>query len=107
MRIYLSEKDMAEVKRIVEKEFIIRGIEPTDDYLFINCFSKTHKETVYFHLFVENHTWIIRCYGRVFDNVGLSTMIRGTAKNVFNYLVNHSSLLHTMYIENGVSIGLN
>lgn len=93
---------MAEVKRIVEKEFLIKGIEPTDEFLFIHCFSKKHKEIVYYHLLAENHMLIIRCYARVFDNVGLSTIIRGTAKTVVEYLVNETGIQNTIYIENGV-----
>jgi len=102
MRINLSEKQIAEIKRLVQKEFLIKGIEPTDEYLFINCFSKTHKETVYYHLFKENETLIIRCYARVFDNFALSVMIRSTAKNICEYLVNQTGLQTTVYIENGI-----
>jgi hypothetical protein len=102
MRINLSENQMAEIKRIVQKELFIIGIEPTDEYLFIHCFSKIQKETVYYHLLRENDTLIIRCYARVFDNLGLSVMIRSAAKNVFEYLVNQTGLQNTIYIENGI-----
>ncbi len=93
---------MTEVKRIVEKEFLITAIEPTHEYLFINCFAKRQKEIVYYHLFAENDTLIIRCYARVFDNSGLSMMIRSTAKNLFDYLVYQTGLKSKKYIENGV-----
>lgn len=102
MRINLSEKQIEEIKRIVQEKLLIRGIELTDEYLFIHCFSKIQKETVYYHLFKENDTVIIRCYARVFDNLGLSVMIRSTAKNVFEYLVNQTGLKNTIYIENGI-----
>jgi hypothetical protein len=102
MRINLSENQMAEIKRIVQKELFIKGIEPTDEYLFIHCFSKIQKETVYYYLLRENDTLIIRCYARVFDNLGLSVMIRSAAKNVFEYLVNQTGLQNTIYIENGI-----
>ncbi|PFO07472.1 hypothetical protein COJ85_05670 [Bacillus sp. AFS076308] len=102
MRINLSEKQTAEIKRIVQKELLLKGIEPTDEYLFIHCFSKIHKETVYYHLLNENDTLIIRCYARVFDNLGLCEIIRGTAKNVFEYVVNQTGLQNTIYIENGI-----
>lgn len=101
MRINLSEKQIADIKRLVPKELLIKGIEPTDEYLFIHCFSKIQKETVYYHLFKENDTLIIRCYARVFDNLALSVMIRSTAKNVFEYLINQTGLQNTIYIENG------
>ncbi|MEO2078206.1 MAG: hypothetical protein ABGX20_22990 [Bacillus sp. (in: firmicutes)] len=104
MRIDLSEKQMEEIKRIVQKELSIKGIEPTDEYLFIHCFSKLHKETVYYHLLRENDTLIIRCYARVFDNLSLSGIIRSAAKNVFDYLVNQTGLQNTIYIENGKEI---
>jgi len=104
MRINLSENQMTEIKRIVQKELLIKGIVPTDEYLFIHCFSKKQKETVYYHLFTENDTLIIRCYARVFDNLGLSAMIRNTAKNVFEYLENQTGLQHTIYIENGIEL---
>lgn len=102
MRINLSEKQIAEIKRLVQKKLLIKGIEPTDEYLFIHCFSKIQKETVYYHLFKENDTLIIRCYARVFNNLSLSVMIRSTAKNIFEYLVNQTGLLNTIYIENGI-----
>lgn len=102
MRINLSEKQIAEIIRIVQKELLIKGIEPTDEYIFIHCFSKIQKETVYYHLLKENDMLIIRCYARVFDNLGLSEMIRSTAKNVFEYLVNQTGLQNTIYIENGI-----
>ncbi|MFD0824605.1 hypothetical protein ACT8ZR_02940 [Neobacillus sp. M.A.Huq-85] len=101
MRINLSEIQIVELKRIVRKELLLKGIEPTGEYLFINCFSKTHKETVYYHLLKENDTLIIRCYARTFDNLGLSEIIRATAKDVFEYLVNQTGLQNTIYIENG------
>lgn len=103
MRINLSENQIAEVKRIVQKDLMLKGIVATDDYLFINCFSKRHKETVYYHLLKENDTLIIRCYARVFDNLGLCEIIRGTAKYVFEYLVNQTGLQNTTYIENGIA----
>jgi hypothetical protein len=102
MRINLSEKQIAEIKRLVQKELLIKGIEPTDEYLFIHCFSKIQKETVYFHLFKENDTLIIRCYARIFNNLALGVMIRSTAKNIFEYLVNQTGLQNTIYIENGI-----
>ncbi|WP_423798379.1 hypothetical protein [Neobacillus sp. SAB-20_R2A] len=102
MRIYFSEKQMEEIKRIVQKDLLIKGIEPTEEYLFIHCFSKKLKETVYFHLLTENNTLIIRCYARVFDTIGLSVIIRSTAKNIFEYLINHTGLQNTIYIENGM-----
>ncbi|MDQ6597765.1 hypothetical protein E2K98_25340 [Bacillus salipaludis] len=102
MRINLSQNQIAEIKRIVQKELLLKGIEPTDEYLFINCFSKIHKETVYYHLLEENDTLIIRCYARVFDNLGLSEIIRDTAKNIFEYVVKHTGLQNTIYIENGI-----
>jgi len=95
---------MAEIRRIVQKGLFIKGIVPTDEYLFIHCFSKTQKETVYFHLFTEYDTLIIRCYARVFDNLGLGVMIRSTAKNIFEYLENQTGLQHTIYIENGIEV---
>ncbi|MEH7118348.1 hypothetical protein V7128_13110 [Neobacillus vireti] len=101
MRITLSEKQIAEIKQFVQKEFSLKGIEQTEEYLFIHCFSKIHKETVYYHLLKENDTLMIRCYARVFDNLGLSEIIRGTAKNVFKYVVNQTGFQHTIYIENG------
>lgn len=104
MRIDLSEKQMEEIKRIVQKELSIKGIEQTDEYLFIHCFSKLQKETVYYHLLRENDTLIIRCYARVFDNLSLSMIIRCVAKNVFDYLVNQTGLQNTIYIENGKEI---
>lgn len=106
MSIYLSEKQMEEIKRIVQKDLLIKGIEPTDEYLFIHCFSKRQKETVYFHLLTENNTLIIRCYAGVFDNLGLSITVRSTAKSVFEYLVNQTGLQNTIYIENGIEIKL-
>ncbi|MBM7654263.1 hypothetical protein [Neobacillus cucumis] len=102
MRIHLSEKQIAEITRIAQKEFLLKGIEPTDEYLFINCFSKIHKETVYYHLLKDNDKLIIRCYARLFDNLGLSEKTRGTAKDVFEYLVNQTGLPNTIYIENGI-----
>lgn len=104
MRINLSETHLEEIKRIVQKDLFIKGIETTDDYLFIHCFSKTLKETVYYHLFTENYTLIIRCYARVFDNLGLSVTIRSTAKNIVEYLQNLTGLDKTTYIENGVEV---
>ncbi|WHY69440.1 hypothetical protein [Neobacillus sp. SuZ13] len=104
MRINLSEDQIAEIIRIVQKELLIKGIVPTDEYLFIHCFSKLQKETVYYHLFTENDTLILRCYARVFDNLGLSVMIRNTARNVFEYLKNQTGLQNTIYIENGVEL---
>ncbi|MFK9092580.1 hypothetical protein [Bacillus salipaludis] len=106
MIINLSEIQIAEIKRIIQKELFIKGIEPTDEFLFIHCFSKTHKETVYYHLFKENDTLIIRCYARVFDNIALSVMIRRAAKNVIEYLVNQTGLQNTIYIENGIEFKL-
>ena len=106
MRINLSKKQIAEIKRIVQKKLLIKGIEPTDEYLFIHSFSKIQKETVYFHLFKENDTLIIRCYARVFDNLALRVIIRSTAKSVFEYLVNQSGLQNTIYIENGIEFKL-
>ncbi|MDR7240602.1 hypothetical protein [Neobacillus drentensis] len=106
MRIYLSEKQTAEIKQLVQKEFMIKGIVPTDDYLFIHCFSKIQKEIVYYHLFKENGTLIIRCYARVFNNLALSAMIRSAAKNVLEYLVNQTGLQNTIYIENGLEFKL-
>ncbi|MGG1397548.1 hypothetical protein ABE288_06890 [Bacillus salipaludis] len=97
MRIILSEKQTAEIKRIVQKELLVKGIEPTDEYLFIHSYSKIHKETVYYHLLNENDTLIIRCYARVFDNLGLSEIIRDAAKNVFEYMVNQTGLQNTIY----------
>ncbi|MCH6267715.1 MULTISPECIES: hypothetical protein [Neobacillus] len=102
MRINLSENQIAEIKQIVQKELLIKGIEPTDEYLFIHCFSKKQKETVYYHLFSENDTLIIRCYARVFDNLGLVVITRRTAKNVFEYLVNQTGFQNTIYLENGI-----
>ena len=102
MTINLSEKQMSEINRIVQKELLIKGFEQTDEYLFIHCFSKIQKETVYYHLLKENNTLIIRCYARVFDNLGLSEMIRSTAKNVFEYVVDQTGIQNTIYIENGV-----
>ncbi|MGG3564037.1 hypothetical protein ABES03_20830 [Neobacillus rhizosphaerae] len=104
MRIDLSEKQIEEIKQIVQKEFLIKGIVPTDEYLFINCFSKIQKETVYYHLLRENNTLIIRCYARLFDNLSLSLMIRRVAKNVIEYLVIQTGLPNTIYIENGKEI---
>ncbi|WP_040209128.1 hypothetical protein [Neobacillus jeddahensis] len=106
MRITLSERQITEIKRIIQKELLIRGLEPTDEYLFIHCFSKPHKETVYFHLFKENNTLIIRCYARVFDNITLSVMIKRAAKKISEYLVNQTGLQNTLYIENGIEITL-
>lgn len=102
MRIYLSEEQMVELKRIVQIDLLIKGMEQTDEYLFIHCFSKKQKETVYYHLLTENDTLIIRCYARVFDNLGLSMVIRRTAQKVFEYLVNQIGLQNTIYIENGI-----
>jgi hypothetical protein len=104
MRIDLSERQIMEIKRIVQKEFLIKGIEPTDEYLFIHCFSKVEKETVYYHLLRENNTLVIRCYARVFDNISLSVSIRRVAKNVFKYLENQTGLQNTIYIENGKEV---
>ncbi|MDR7240522.1 hypothetical protein [Neobacillus drentensis] len=95
---------MEEIKRIVQKELFIKGIEPTYEYLFIHCFSKIQKGTVYYHLFTDNDTLIIRCYARVFDNLGLSVTIRSIVKNVFEYLKNQTGLENTIYIENGVEM---
>lgn len=95
---------MEEIKQIVQKELLIKGIEPTYEYLFIHCFSKKQKETVYYHLLTENDTLIIRCYARVFDNLALSVIIRRTAKNVLEYLVNQTNLQNTIYIENGIEV---
>lgn len=95
---------MEEIKRIVQKDLLIKGIEPTYEYLFIHCFSKKQKETVYYHLLAESDTFIIRCYARVFDNFGLSAIIRRTAKNVFEYLVNQTGVQNTIYIENGIEV---
>lgn len=95
---------MEAIKQIVQKELSLKGIVPTDEYLFIHCFSKLHKETVYYHLLRENDTLIIRCYARVFDNLRLSGIIRSAAKNVFEYLVNQTGLQNTIYIENGKEI---
>ncbi|EKN69319.1 hypothetical protein BABA_10666 [Neobacillus bataviensis LMG 21833] len=106
MRINLSEIQITEIKRIVQKEWLIKGLEPIDEYLFIHCFSKTHKETVYYHLYKENNTLIIRCYARVFDNIALTVMVRRAAKNVFEYLVNQTGLQNTRYIENGMECKL-
>ena len=102
MRINFSEKQIAEIKRIVQKELMLKIIEPTDEYLFIHCFSKIHKETVYYHLLKENDTLIIRCYARVFDNLGLSEKIRDAAKNVLEYVVTQTGFENTIYIENGI-----
>jgi hypothetical protein len=104
MRINLSEQQIAEIKRIIQKGLFLKGIEPTLEYLFIHCYSKIHKETVYYHLFKENDTLIIRCYARVFDNIGLSEIVRGNAKNIFDYVVNQTGLQKTIYIENGKEI---
>ncbi|MDR6121269.1 hypothetical protein QFZ87_000866 [Bacillus sp. SLBN-46] len=104
MRIELSKKQIEEIQRIIQKNFMIKGIEPTDEYLFIHCFSKLQKESVYYHLLRENDTLIIRCYARVFDNLSLSVMIRSAAKNVFEYLVNQTGLQNTIYIENGKEV---
>ncbi|ULT59424.1 hypothetical protein L1999_13230 [Neobacillus drentensis] len=104
MRVKLSEQQIAEIKRIIQKELFIKGLEPTDEYLFIHCYSKIHKETVYYHLFKEKDTLIIRCYARLFDNLGLSEIVRGTAKDVFYYVVNQTGLQITIYIENGKEI---
>ena len=106
MRINLSEKQITEIKRLVQKELMVRGIESTDEYLFINCFSKIQKEIVYYHLFKENDTLIIRCYARVFNNLALIVMIRSTAKNIFEYLLNQTGLQNTLYIENGIEFTL-
>jgi hypothetical protein len=106
MRINFSDNHIEEVKRIVQKELFIKGIEPTDEYLFIHCFSKIHKESVYYHLFTENDTLVIRCFARVFDNLGLGVKIRITAKNVFDYLENLTGLDKTIYLENGVEVKL-
>lgn len=95
---------MAEIKRIIQKELLIKGIVPTDDYLFIHCFSKLQKETVYFHLFIENDTLILRCYARLFDNLGLSVLVRTTAKNVFEYLEYQTGYQKTIYLENGIEV---
>ena len=103
MRINFSEKQIEEIKRLIQRDLLLKGIEPTDEYLFINCFSKKHKETVYYHLLKENDTLIIRCYARLFDNLGLSEITRGTAKDVFEYLVNQTGLQNTIYIENGIA----
>ena len=104
MRIDLSEQQIAEIKRIIQIELMLKGIEPTDEYLFIHCFSKIHKETVYYHLFKENDTLVIRCYASVFDNLGLSEIVRDNAKNVVDYVVNQTGLQTTIYIENGKEI---
>jgi hypothetical protein len=106
MRINLSENQIADIKRIVQKELLIKVIIPTDEYLFIHCFSKIQKETVYYHLFTENDTMIIRCYARVFDNPGLGVMIKSTAKNIFKYLDSQTGLHNTIYIENGIQLKL-
>ncbi|PFP25969.1 hypothetical protein COJ96_19675 [Bacillus sp. AFS073361] len=104
MKINLSENQMAEIKRIIQKELLIKGIVPTDDYLFIHCFSKLQKETVYYHLFIENDTLILRCYARLFDNLGLSVLVRSTAKNVFEYLEYQTVYQKTIYLENGIEV---
>jgi hypothetical protein len=104
MRINLTENQLEDLKRIVQKELLIKGTEPTDEYLFIHCFSKIQKETVYYHLFTDNDSLIIRCYARVFDNLGLSVTIRSIAKNVFEYLETLTGLDNTIYIENGVEL---
>ncbi|MEH7155260.1 hypothetical protein [Neobacillus drentensis] len=106
MRINFPDKHLAEIKRIVQKELSIKGIEPTDEYLFIHCYSKIHKETVYYHLFTENDMLIIRCYARVFDNLELGVTIKRTAKNVFEFLKNLTGLDTTIYLENGVEVKL-
>src|SRR4051812_16157648 len=106
MRINLSENQMTELKQIVQKDLLIKGIVPTDEYLFIHCFSKKQKETVYYHLFTENDTLILRCFARVFDNLGLTVKIRNIAKNVFEYLENQTGLQNTIYIENGIQLKL-
>ncbi|MGG3466318.1 hypothetical protein ABES02_01960 [Neobacillus pocheonensis] len=106
MIINLTEKQMEEIKRIVQKELLLKGFEKTNEYLFIHCFSKIQKETVYYHVLRENDTLIIRCYARVFDNLGLGGMIRRTAKNVFEYLVNLTGLQNIIYIENGIELTL-
>lgn len=106
MRIDFSEKQLKEIKRIVQKDLSVKGIEPTDDYLFIHCFSKVPKETVYYHLLKEDDTLVLRCYARVFDNISLSAVIRNAAKNVFKYLVNQTGLHKTIYIENGEEVEL-
>ncbi len=93
---------MAEIIRIVQKELFIKAIVPTDEYLFIHCFSKKQKETVYYHLLTENDSLIIRCYARVIDNFGLTIIIRSTAKNVLEYLINQTGFQNTIYIENGL-----
>jgi hypothetical protein len=104
MRVNLTENQLGEIKRIVQKELFIKGITPTDEYLLIHCFSKIQKETVYYHLFTDNNTLIIRCYARVFDNLGLVVKIRSIAKSVFEYLKNQTGLDNTIYIENGVEL---
>ncbi|MFB5196997.1 hypothetical protein ACE198_18995 [Neobacillus sp. KR4-4] len=104
MKINLSENQLAEIKRIIQKELLIKGIVPTDDYLFIHCFSKLQKETVYYHLFIENDTLILRCYARLFDNLGLSVLVRSTAKNVFEYLEYQTGCKKTIYLENGIEV---
>jgi len=104
MQIILSEKQISEIKQIVQKELSLKGIEPTDEYLFIHCFSKIYKETVYYHLLKENDTLMIRCYARVFDNLGLGEIIRGTAKSVVEYVVNQTGIQNTIYIENGIEV---
>ena len=104
MKINLSANQMAEIKRIIQKELLIKGIVPTDDYLFIHCFSKLQKETVYYHLFIENNTLILRCYARLFDNLGLSVLVRTTAKNVFEYLEYQTGCQKTIYLENGIEV---
>lgn len=95
---------MSDITQIVQKEFLLKAFGPTDEYLFIHCFSKIQKETVYYHLLRENDTLIIRCYARVFDNLGLGVMIRRTAKNIFEYLVNQTGLQNNIYIENGTEL---
>ena len=59
MRINFSEKQIEEIKRLIQRDLLLKGIEPTDEYLFIHCFSKIQKETVYYHLLKENDMLII------------------------------------------------
>ena len=47
---------------------------------------------------------MIRCYARVFDNLGLGEIIRGTAKSVVEYVVNQTGIQNTIYIENGIEV---
>ncbi|MBT2655905.1 hypothetical protein J7E81_11785 [Bacillus sp. ISL-18] len=104
MRINLSEQQIEKIKRILQKKLFIKVLEPTEESLFIHCYSKIHKETVYYHLFKKKDTLVIRCYARLFDNLGLSEIVRGTAKDVFDYVVNQTGLHNTLYIENGKEI---